>query len=86
MAKGKKNSNNEVIIRYGWVEEVGTFCLFEGNELVEPIQQLQVRGLRGMDLAETLQCIFYHRNGGINPYIGLDDEFNLELAKHWNVY
>lgn len=82
----KKRDKNEVIVRYGWVDEVGNFCLFEGNKLVEPIQQLQVRDLRGMDLAETLQMIFVNRNGGINPYIMLDDEFNLELAKAWGVY
>lgn len=85
MAK-KKCDKNEIIVRYGWVEEVGNYCLFEGDKLVEPIQQLQVLHLKGMDLAETLQMIFFQRNGGINPYIGLDDEFNLELAKAWNVY
>ncbi len=44
MAK-KKCDKNEIIVRYGWVEEVGNYCLFEDNKLVEPIQQLQVRHL-----------------------------------------
>lgn len=81
--------SKEETIKYKWNDYLGNYCLAKGNDYIYPLKPMKLSemNLNTMDLAETLQSIYYKRTGKINNSIRLNNEINIEIAKRldcWN--
>ena len=71
------------IITYKWNDELGNYCLAKGNDYIHPLEPMKLSkmNLDKMDLAETLQSIYYRKTGNIDYSIGLSYEKDITIAK-----
>lgn len=81
-------TQKEEKIRYKWNDELKNYCLSKGISFIYPLQPMKLceMKLSRMDLAETLQSIYYKRTGTINYSIGLNLERDINIAKKMNCW
>lgn len=83
-------NKDEKLISYMWNEEVGNYCLSHKEKkkwvFNLPLETLSLKGLSREDFIESLQAIHYKSTGTIDYKIGLNEKYDIELAKKLNCY
>lgn len=80
---GFKMEKSSETIRYKWNEEIGNYCLAKGYDFIYPLKPIKLSemNLNKIDLATTLQSIYYKKTGKIISTLGFDYEKDIETAK-----
>ena len=74
-------------MNYLWNPEIENYCLSENMEIIYPLQPLELRTVTDRSsFIEILQMIYYKRYGRINYKIGINKNYEIDLAKEMNVW